>query len=86
MGRGTPEERGGDPLYLHAPLHGAAGKANGWRAHPRGVRVKVFDLTVTDLGELAMALVDAATIVVGTPICWAVRTRWWGMRSIWPIY
>jgi flavorubredoxin len=34
----------------------------------QGVRVKVFDLTVTDLGELAMALVDAATIVVGTPI------------------
>ena len=34
----------------------------------RGVRVKVFDLTVTDLGELAMSLVDAATIVVGTPI------------------
>jgi len=34
----------------------------------RGVRVKVFDLTITDIGELAMALVDAATIVVGTPI------------------
>jgi flavorubredoxin len=34
----------------------------------RGVRVKVFDLTVTDIGELAMALVDAATVVVGTPI------------------
>ncbi len=34
----------------------------------KGVRVKVFDLTVTDVGELAMALVDAATVVVGTPI------------------
>jgi flavorubredoxin len=33
----------------------------------RGVTVKQFDLTVTDLGKLAMPLVDAATVVVGTP-------------------
>ncbi len=33
----------------------------------RGVAVKPFNLTRTDVGELAMALVDAATIVVGTP-------------------
>jgi flavorubredoxin len=33
----------------------------------RGVMVKQFDLTVTDLGKLAMALVDAATVVIGTP-------------------
>jgi len=33
----------------------------------RGVTVKQFDLTVTDLGKLAMSLVDAATIVVATP-------------------
>ncbi len=33
----------------------------------RGVTVKQFDLTVTDLGKLAIALVDAATIVIGTP-------------------
>ena len=33
----------------------------------KGVTVKQFDLTVTDLGKLAMALVDAATIVIGTP-------------------
>jgi flavorubredoxin len=32
-----------------------------------GVSVKQFDLTVTDIGKLAMALVDAATIVIGTP-------------------
>lgn len=32
----------------------------------KGVIVKPFDLTVTDIGELAMALVDAATVVVGT--------------------
>ncbi len=33
----------------------------------RGVRVEQFNLEVTDIGKLAMALVDTATIVVGTP-------------------
>lgn len=33
----------------------------------RGVAVERFDLTSVDLGELASSLVDAATIVLGTP-------------------
>jgi flavorubredoxin len=33
----------------------------------RGVTVKQFDLAVSDIGKLATALVDAATIVIGTP-------------------
>ncbi len=33
----------------------------------REITVKPFNLTVTDIGELAMALVDAATIVIATP-------------------
>jgi flavorubredoxin len=33
----------------------------------RGVKVHLFDLSVTDIGKLAIALVDAATLVVGTP-------------------
>ncbi|MHC1629809.1 MAG: FprA family A-type flavoprotein [Methanoculleaceae archaeon] len=33
----------------------------------RGISVTPFNLTVTDIGELAMALVDAATVVLGTP-------------------
>ena len=33
----------------------------------RGVMVKQFNLAVTDIGKLAMALVDAATMVIGTP-------------------
>ena len=33
----------------------------------QGVTVHQFDLAVTDIGKLAMALVDAATIVIGTP-------------------
>ena len=33
----------------------------------KGVSVEKFNLTVTDIGKLAMALVDAGTIVLGTP-------------------
>ncbi len=33
----------------------------------RGVTVKQFDLIATDMGRLAIALVDAATLVIGTP-------------------
>jgi flavorubredoxin len=33
----------------------------------KGIKVKQFDLARTDIGKLAMALVDAATIIVGTP-------------------
>jgi len=33
----------------------------------RGITVQKFELSTTDIGKLAMALVDAATIVIGTP-------------------
>ena len=33
----------------------------------RGLKVQQFELTGTDLGKLAIALVDAATLVIGTP-------------------
>lgn len=33
----------------------------------REVNVQQFDLSVTDIGELAISLVDAASIVIGTP-------------------
>jgi flavorubredoxin len=33
----------------------------------RGIMVQKFELSATDIGKLAMALVDAATIVIGTP-------------------
>jgi flavorubredoxin len=33
----------------------------------RGITVKPFNLNVTDVGDLALALVDAATVVVATP-------------------
>jgi flavorubredoxin len=33
----------------------------------KGITVKQFNLAATDIGKLAMALVDAATIVIGCP-------------------
>ena len=33
----------------------------------RGITVKPFNLTRTDIGELALSLVDTATVVIGTP-------------------
>lgn len=33
----------------------------------RGVAVKRFDLARSDIGELAMSLVEAATVIIGTP-------------------
>lgn len=33
----------------------------------KGVTVELYDMTVTDIGKLAMSLVDAGTIIVGTP-------------------
>ncbi len=33
----------------------------------RGVAVEQFELTTADIGKLAVALVDAATIIIGTP-------------------
>lgn len=33
----------------------------------QGIKVKPFNLTAVDLGDLAMELVDAATVVLGTP-------------------
>ncbi len=33
----------------------------------RGITVKQFELSTVDIGKLAMSLVDAATVVIGTP-------------------
>jgi len=33
----------------------------------RGIAVRQFNLAATDIGKLAMALVDTATIVIGSP-------------------
>ena len=33
----------------------------------KGIRVKPFNISQTDIGHLSMALVDAATVVIGSP-------------------
>lgn len=51
-------------------MHGITGKMVSYLVENlvrRGVTVKQFDLADTDIGKLAMSLVDAATIVIGTP-------------------
>lgn len=57
-------------ILAYVSMHGSTEKMAAYLAErlmEKGIGVKPFQLTVTDLGELAMALVDAATIVIGTP-------------------
>jgi len=51
-------------------MHGSTDKMVGYFVEAlieRNIPVKPFNLTKTDIGELAVALVDTATIVIGTP-------------------
>jgi flavorubredoxin len=51
-------------------MHGSTREMVGYLVEAltkRSVTVKQFDLTATDIGKLAIALVDAATIIIGTP-------------------
>lgn len=57
-------------VVAYVSMHGSTEKMVNVLAEAlveRGVRVEQFSLPVTDIGKLAMALVDAATLVVGTP-------------------
>jgi flavorubredoxin len=54
----------------YTSMYGATGKMVKYLTEAlrdRNIAVKEFELAVTDIGKLAMALVDAATVVVGTP-------------------
>jgi len=54
----------------YVSMHGSTGKMVAHLVNAlakRGVKVEQFNLAATDIGKLAAALVDAATIVVGTP-------------------
>jgi len=64
------DEPGNIVVLPYVSMHGSTRKMAehfGGALVQRGVTVKQFDLTVTDIGKLAMALVDAATLVIGTP-------------------
>jgi flavorubredoxin len=54
----------------YVSMHGSVAAAINYfidNLQKKGIVVKPFNLTRTDIGELAMALVDAATIVIGSP-------------------
>ncbi len=57
-------------VIAYVSMHGSTGKMVDYFIDAlieRGITAKPFNLTKTDIGELAMALVDAATIVIGSP-------------------
>ncbi|KPL03212.1 MAG: MBL fold metallo-hydrolase [candidate division Zixibacteria bacterium SM23_73_2] len=57
-------------VLLYVSMYGSTGKMVNFLLDAlikRGITVKPFNLTKTDIGELAMALVDTATIVIASP-------------------
>lgn len=57
-------------IIPYVSMHGSTRRMVDYFVHAlteRGITVKPFNLTRTDTGELAMALVDAATIVIASP-------------------
>jgi len=54
----------------YVSMHGSTAKMVSYFVNAlieRGITVKQFELSTVDIGKLAMALVDAATIVIGSP-------------------
>jgi flavorubredoxin len=54
----------------YVSMYGSTGKMVNYLTNTltkKGITVKPFNLTKTDIGELAMALVDTATIVIASP-------------------
>ncbi len=54
----------------YVSMHGSTARMVSYFADAlikRGITVKQFELSTVDIGKLAMALVDAATIVIGSP-------------------
>jgi len=57
-------------LVAYVSMHGSTGKMVSHFVEAlieRGIKVRQFELATVDIGKLAMALVDAATIVIGSP-------------------
>ena len=56
-------------IVAYASMHGSTRKMTEHFVEAligRGMTVKCYDLVVSDLGEIAMSLVDAATVVIGS--------------------
>ncbi|MFN4226635.1 MAG: FprA family A-type flavoprotein [Candidatus Ratteibacteria bacterium] len=57
-------------VIVYVSMHGSVKKAIDYFVKvliEKGIEVKPFNLTETDIGELAISLVDSATVVIGTP-------------------
>lgn len=64
------DEPGNIAVIPYVSMHGSTRRMVeylGDALERKGVTVKRFDIPLSDIGKLAMALVDAATIVIGTP-------------------
>ncbi|MBI5561971.1 MAG: FprA family A-type flavoprotein [Deltaproteobacteria bacterium] len=69
-GEWTSEKLSNDAVIAYSTMHGSTAIMAEYLAEAlarNGVEARLFNLAVTDLGEFAMSLVDAATIVFGTP-------------------
>ncbi len=59
-----------EAVICYVSMHGSTQKMAEYLAGAlieRGISVKLYNVIVTDIGDLAMGLVDAATIVIGSP-------------------
>ncbi len=59
-----------EAVVAYVSMHGSTGKMVSHFVEAlieRGIKVKQFELATVDIGKLAMALVDAATVVIGSP-------------------
>ncbi len=57
-------------LLAYVSMHGSTEKMVGMLVEAltqRGIKVRLFELTEMDLGKLAIALVDSATLIIATP-------------------
>uniref|UniRef100_A0A7C6AFA0 FprA family A-type flavoprotein n=1 Tax=candidate division WOR-3 bacterium TaxID=2052148 RepID=A0A7C6AFA0_UNCW3 len=66
----TSDDVKNEVVFPYVSMHGSVEKMAEYfidAVMKRNITIKPFNLTKTDIGELAMALVDTATIVIGTP-------------------
>jgi len=67
----TRDESKNEVIIPYVSMHGSTAKMVDHLTEAlirRGITVKPFNLTSADIGEIAISLVDAATVVVGAPI------------------
>jgi flavorubredoxin len=70
-GEWTSDDVKNEVIIPYISMHGSTGKMVDYLIDAlikRAINVKPFNLTKTDIGELAMALVDPATIVIASPM------------------